>query len=146
SPTVVVSSIGGTPDRAFAVLGTPNLFEVLGVSPSMGRPFTLADAEIGAARVAIVSDALWRRLFGADPSVVGRQILIDEARTQIIGVMPPAVEFPNRATELWLPLRLSRTQPPNPAIPPERYRQYRILSLAGRLNPGASLAMARAEV
>src|SRR5439155_6999224 len=90
--------------------------------------------------------ALWRRLFGADPSVVGREILIDEARTQIVGVMPPAVEFPNRAAELWLPLRLSRTQPPNPAIPPERYRQYRILSLVGRLNPGVSLAMARADV
>jgi predicted permease len=146
SPTVVVSPIGGTPDRVFATVCTPNLMEVLGVLPEMGRPFTAADGDAGTARVAIVSDALWRGRFGSDPSIVGRELLIDDARVQVVGVMPPGVDFPSRATELWMPLRLSRTEPPNPAIPPQRYRQYRILSIVGRLDPGVSLSTARAEL
>jgi len=146
SPTVVVSPIGGTPDRVFAALCTPNLMEVLGVLPGMGRTFTAADGSPGAPRVAIVSDALWRGRFGSDPAIVGRELLIDDARTQIVGVMPPGVDFPSRATELWMPLRLSRTEPPNPAIPPARYRQYRILSVVGRLSPDVSLSAARADL
>jgi hypothetical protein len=146
SPTVILSPIGGTPDRVFGAVCTPNLMEVLGLSPAIGRSFTQAEGQVGAARVAIVSDALWRRMFGADPSIVGREMLIDDAPTEIIGVMPRGVEFPTRATELWLPLRLSRTQPPNPAIPPERYRQYRILTLVGRVNRGVSFETARADV
>jgi putative ABC transport system permease protein len=145
SPTVIVSSVGGTPNRMVATLCTPNLMQVLGVSTAMGRSFAPADGEVGAPRVAILSDSLWRGMFGADPSIVGRDILIDEGRTQIVGVLPAGVDFPSSATSLWLPLRLSRTQPPNPAIPAERYRQYRILSLVGRLKPAIALSTARAD-
>ena len=60
--------------------------------------------------------------------------------------MPAGFTFPSRTTELWVPLRLSRTQPPNPAIPAEKYRQYRILSLVGRLRPEVSLPQARADL
>ena len=56
-------------------------------------------------------------------------MMLDGVPTLIVGVMPPAFDFPVAGTELWVPLRLSRTQPPNRAIRPERYRQYRILSL-----------------
>ena len=59
-------------------------------------------------------------------------MILDNAPTVIIGVMPPGFDFPARGTDLWLPLRLSRTQPPNPGIPAAAYRQYRILSVIAR--------------
>src|SRR5947199_155560 len=72
--------------------------------------------------------------------------LVSVAPTLIVGVMPPAFDFPAAGTEIWVPLRLSRTQPPNPAIPPARYRQYRILSVVARLKPETTLQQARVEM
>jgi len=56
------------------------------------------------------------------------------------------IRVPAAATDIWLPLRLSRAQPPSAAIKLEQYRQYRILSVVGRLAPAASLARTRAEL
>src|SRR5258705_500615 len=66
--------------------------------------------------------------------------------TLIVGVMPRGFAFPAAGTELWVPLRLSRTQPPNPSIPPEAYRRYNILSVVARLRPGVTLEQSRAEI
>ncbi len=145
SPTMKLSVGGGAPERVLGTLCTADLLKVIGVTPLLGRTFTEADDAVGAERVALVSHALWRRQFGGDSSVVGRKISIDDAPALIVGVMPDGFTFPAR-TEVWLPIRLSRTQPPNRAIPPEKYRQYRILSTVGRLAPGATIAQARAEL
>src|SRR6185295_305907 len=77
---------------------------------------------------------------------VGRELLLDGVPTLIVGVMPAGFEFPSGGTELWVPLRLSRTQPPNPAIPPGAYREYRILSVVARLRPGVTLEQSRSEL
>ena len=55
-------------------LVTPSFFSTLGVQPALGRPFTAAEGEPGAPRVAILSHGLWARQFGADPEVTGRSI------------------------------------------------------------------------
>jgi len=145
TPTVTLSAGGGAPERIAAALCTASLTEVLGVAPQLGRAFTDEDDAPGAPRVALVSDGLWRRTFGGDPGLVGRTVRVDDTPVVVVGVMPAGFAFP-AATDLWLPLRLSRSQPPNPAIKPAQYRQYRILSVVGRLAPAASLAQARAEL
>ena len=95
----------------------------------------------GDARPRVVEAALRRRCGG-----VGRELMLDGAPALIVGVMPPGFEFPAAGTELWMPLRLSRTQPPNPAIRPEAYRQYRILNVVARVRAAAAVEQSQAEL
>jgi putative ABC transport system permease protein len=145
TPAMRLAVDGGLPERVFGTVCTANLLEVLGVMPAAGRHFTDADDRPGADRVAIVSDRLWRRRFGGDPSIVGRKILVDDTPTVVIGIMPPDFAFP-AGSDLWTPVRLSRTEPPSRAIPAARYRQYRILSVVARLKPQMTLARAGADL
>src|SRR3954447_2792107 len=72
----------------------PGFFRTLGVSPSLGRAF--ADREDG---VLVLSDRLWRRLFGADPGIAGRSVELNEEPFTVLGVMPPGFEYPMGAVQ-----------------------------------------------
>jgi putative ABC transport system permease protein len=146
SPSVNLSGDGGDPEKALAATCSYDLFGVLGVPPLIGRALTTDDDVPGARPVVVLGHGLWKRRFGADPNAVGRETKLDGTPTLIVGVMPAAFDFPVAGTELWVPLRLSRTQPPNRAIPPERYRQYRILNVVARLNPDVSVERASLEM
>jgi putative ABC transport system permease protein len=146
SPSVNLSSDGNDPEKVLATTCSHDLFEVLGVDPIIGRRLTEDDDVPGARPVAILGYGLWQRRFGGDAGVIGRDTMLDGTPTTIVGVMPAAFDFPVSGTELWVPLRLSRTQPPNRAIPVEKYRQYRILSVVARLNAGSSVERARLEL
>jgi putative ABC transport system permease protein len=146
SPSVNLSSDGGDPEKVLATTCSHDLFDVLGVDPIIGRRLTEDDDLPGARPVAILGHGLWKRRFGGDPGVIGRETRLDGTPATIVGVMPAAFDFPVAGTELWVPLRLSRTQPPNRAIPVEKYRQYRILSVVARLNAGSNVERARLEL
>jgi putative ABC transport system permease protein len=146
SPSVNLSSDGGEPEKVLATTCSYDLFEVLGADPIVGRRLSMDDDLPGAPPVAILGHGLWKRRFGGDPDVIGRETSLDGTPTTIVGVMPAAFDFPVSGTELWVPLRLSRTQPPNPAIPAEKYRQYRILGVVARLKGGSSAERARLEL
>src|SRR5205823_5616248 len=75
------------PERVPAARISASLFEVLGVTPALGRAFSAAEDQ-GRQPVAILSDRLWRRAFGADPAVVGRAVSLDRRSFTIVGVMP----------------------------------------------------------
>lgn len=79
-------------------------FAVLGVKPQLGRDFSAADDVTGAPLTALLSDALWRQRFQADPDIVGRQLRINGQAATVIGVMPGDFAFP-RLAEVWIPLR-----------------------------------------
>ncbi len=79
---------------------TANLFDVLGVKPSLGRTFAPDEQGPSSAKVLILSDRLWKREFGADPLVVGGTMLLDEVPHTIIGVLPPGVTFPSSEVEV----------------------------------------------
>ncbi len=68
---------------------------MLRVPPALGRPFAAADAEEGAAPVAILTHASWASRFGGDPTVLGRTIELDGTPTEIVGVMPAGFAFPD---------------------------------------------------
>ena len=83
-------------------------FDVVGVPPALGRPLNAADEAGDEPRTAVVSDAFWKQRFGADLGIVGRSIRVQRGPEnppqllEIVGVMPPAFDFP-RGADLWLP-------------------------------------------
>lgn len=77
----------GEPERVPTQRVTPNTFSVLGVDAQIGRMFVAGDWERGA-EIAVISDALWRRNFGADPKIVGRTMSLDGVQAEIVGVLP----------------------------------------------------------
>ena len=98
------------PERVRGSRVTASMMPLLGVAPRLGRNFTAEEDLDGTAPVAILSDGLWRRRFGADERVVGRIIQIDGQPRTIVGVMPRGVSLPGPLAgddDLWMPARLS---------------------------------------
>jgi putative ABC transport system permease protein len=146
SPSVSIAGGNSEPQKILAATASSDLIDVLGVTPVLGRPLGPADSAPGSRSVALLGYAMWQRRFGGDAHAVGQEVMLDGRPTLVVGVMPEGFDFPRAGTELWVPLRLSRTRPPNPGIKPEAYRQYRILNLVGRVKPGVTVAQARSEV
>src|SRR5215510_12610460 len=83
-------------DEAERVIGrrvTANFFELFGVSPARGRFFLPADDNADSARVAVISDGLWRRRFGGDDQAVGQTIKLNGEAYTVVGVAPPQFHF-----------------------------------------------------
>ncbi|HVL67785.1 MAG TPA: ABC transporter permease [Vicinamibacterales bacterium] len=133
-----VNMIWREPERVAGAALTADLLPMLGVQPSLGRLFTPEEGRLGGPASVILSDRLWRRAFGADPAVLGRGVRIEGSTYTIAGVMPPTFYFPDRDTELWMPLTLG----------PEWFedRDNNALQVVGRLKPGVTLEGARAEM
>jgi putative ABC transport system permease protein len=91
------------PVRAVGATVTANFFDVLGVTPQAGRGFLEGEDQAGRERVVVLSDKLWRRNYGADPGIVGQDMMLGGEKYQVIGVMPPSVQYP-ASVELWVPL------------------------------------------
>jgi len=118
-----------------------DFFRVLGVPPAAGRTL-LPEDEADHRMVAVISWGLWQRLFGGDPSVVGRTLEIDYRTFEIVGVMPQGFTFPvDTQVDLWVPI----TVVPQDDIPTEN-RGVRFLGAIGRLAPEASVETARQEL
>ena len=120
---------------------TANLFDVLGVQPAIGRPFS-ADNEIqGRENVAVISHDLWQSHFGGDPNVVGKTLALSQRSVVVTGVMPPGFSFPLAEAMqpvLWTPFVA-------PADERSGEQPSRYLRLVARLTPGASIAQAQTE-
>ena len=110
-----------------------NFLPVLGVEAELGRAIHEGEDVPGRDSVVVLSDALWRRKFGADPNIIGRPITIDGVDREVIGVMPPSFDFPNSDTELWTPLHMDPTNSFD-------YWYTGYIPLVARLRPGATLA------
>ncbi|MEZ5463169.1 ADOP family duplicated permease [Dokdonella sp.] len=98
------------PERFEGAMVTGNLFSLLGTAPALGRDFSRADEQEGAAKVVMLSDKIWRSRYNADPSVVGRQIRVNAEPATIVGVMPPDFSFPLRQ-EIWSVVHLAQGNP-----------------------------------
>jgi predicted permease len=89
---------------------TPGVFDMLGgVKPIRGRLFAPDEGRNGGSDRVIVSETVWRTLYGADPALVGRVITIDDTRLTVIGILPADFRFPSATTVLWRPTDLTRT-------------------------------------
>lgn len=124
------------PVRVEAVRAEAELFEVLGVEAEIGRVFTAEEQENGAT-VAVISDALWRRQFGADAQIVGATVRLDGDPYTVIGVMPRNFWFPTPQFEVWLPLDVRLIS---------AGRDARFLAAVGRLRDGLAVGEAQARL
>ncbi len=127
----------GEPERIRTARISANLCDTLGVPPAWGRTFLEAEDQAGAEKVVLLGHGLWQRRFGADPSVIGRAIRLDGQSYTVVGVMPPGLDFPEKA-EVWIPLGLSASELNN-------YESY-FLRIIGRLKPDANIARVHAEL
>jgi predicted permease len=121
-----------------------NFFDVFGMRPQLGRLFVAGDEEAGHAPVVVLSDSLWRRKFGADPGVVGKQVSLDGSSYTAIGVAPAGFQYPNK-TEAWLP-PLKLAPEVGPTIEPTQRRGMGYLYAVALLKPNVSVAQASTEM
>jgi predicted permease len=98
------------PQRVAAARVSASFFDVMRAPPQLGRVLASEDERRDAPPVVVLSDGLWRRRFGGDPTVVGRLVEIEGARVEIVGVMPPSLVFPEEDTQLWQPFSLDPDQ------------------------------------
>jgi hypothetical protein len=115
-------------------------FDVFGVQPALGRVFTAEEDQPNVAPTVVLAHTTWVRLFGSDPGVVGRTILLDEKPHRVVGVMPAGFQWP-REVEVWRPLAL-----PAAELAGEDYRFNEHLTCVARLKPGVSLEAVNARV
>jgi putative ABC transport system permease protein len=118
-----------------------NFFQMLGVSPQLGRMFVGQDDNPGAAPVAIISNGLWREQFGGDPGVIDRAIRVDGSQYTVIGVLPPEFEYVRR-DDIYVPLGLSATPQSGLLI---RGNHFSLFVLA-RLKSGVTVDQANEEM
>ena len=115
---------------------SPDFFPALRTNALYGRTLQADDAQKGRDPVVVLSYALWQRRFGADPSVVGRQVVLSGKSATVVGVMPRGFDFPYQS-DLWVPFAIE---------PNEERRDNRYLLVVGRLKPGATIAQAQSEL
>jgi putative ABC transport system permease protein len=133
------------PERIELLAVSPNYFSLLGASAQIGRVFGPQDQAQGFAEAVVISDALWRRLFAADPNILGRKVYADTDPYTIVGVMPPGFRHPGKtlrnAVDMWATAGFAA----DPFGPP--VRGQRILPGAiGRLKPGMDPQQAQAKL
>ncbi|HTE45442.1 MAG TPA: ABC transporter permease, partial [Gemmatimonadaceae bacterium] len=131
--------VGKAPEaaRVMATGVSSSLFPVLRVAPLLGRTFVEGEDRKDAARLVILSEALWRRRFGADQSIIGKRVVVDGEPNEIVGVMPRRFQYPSAETELWYPYRFDPAHA-NPG-------SFNFKGVA-RLKPGVTREAAVAEL
>jgi predicted permease len=105
SATINLSDLD-RPERFDGAVISANLWRVLGVAPLLGRDFSTSDAAPGAARVVLLSHALWQSRYGGDPGIIGRSVRVNAAPGTVVGVMPPDLSYPFREV-VWIPATLT---------------------------------------
>jgi len=128
------------PQMIDGLRATPSLFSTLQTQAALGRVFTEDDARPDAPATIVLSDALWRNQFAADPAIVGRVIRLNDRPVTVIGVMPKWFYFPDTKTKAWTPFAFT----PEQRSDNERGHEYSA-SIA-RLKPGATLAGVQREL
>ena len=128
----------GQPEQLSGKKVTPNFFDVLGVQPVRGRPFTVQEDK-SQTPVVVLSYNLWRRRFGVDEAIIGRTMLMNGVPTKVVGVMPKDFFFSDRKnSDYWVPM----------AFTPEQWawRHTHFLTVVARLKPGVTAEQAQKDM
>ena len=135
----------GEPKHLTGNIVSGDFFRVLGVSPALGRGFTIDDEKPGT-HVVVLSHSLWESAFGSAGDVVGRAVTLDNKSYTVVGVMPKGFEFPVQTptSMLWTSLS-DDTYDPN-GEPMTTQRGAHLLDVVGRLKPGISADQAQADL
>jgi putative ABC transport system permease protein len=129
------------PERFDGQRVSAGYFRALGVLPALGRDFQTADDRFHGPNVVILSDGLWRRRFGGDGTIVGRQVTLNDSSHTVVGVMPGAFEnVLAPSAEIWAPLQYDIS------LPPQGREWGHHLRMVGRLRPGVGTDHAAREL
>jgi putative ABC transport system permease protein len=144
SPLSATLTDGGDPESVPGGAVTASMFEVLGLNPIAGRAFHVDDERVGAARVAMLGESLWRRRFGGDPATLGQLITINGERYEVVGVAPTSFRDIGRSM-------LTSTAAPQVFVPfiidPAREnRGNHTVRVVGRLRASVSIEQAHDEM
>ena len=136
-----LSAAGEAPERIQGAYVTANFFQILQVSPALGRLFAPEEEQFGRNRVVLISDKLWQRRFGGAANVTSRQIRLGGETYTVAGVMPRGMPFFDNLpeVELWTPIAFAPDD--NMAT-----RNNHFINLVGRLKPGVTTAQAQSDV
>ncbi|MBL8136818.1 MAG: ABC transporter permease [Acidobacteria bacterium] len=127
-------------ERLVAMTTTPTLFPMVRAQAAQGRTFTDDEGEEGRHRKVVLSDALWRRRFGAAAEVVGQALTIGGVPHEIVGIMPRDFRFYDDEVVLWLPAAFTADERSDAS------RHSNNWTHVGRLAPGTTLAVAQAQI
>src|SRR5438309_144328 len=127
---------GAEPERVPRAGVTTGFFSVLGIQPVLGRTFVPEDDKGWPQSVAIISHGLWKRRFGSDPAIVGKQVQMSSRLLTIIGVMPSGFEYPEQ-TQVWVTTAVNLSLEP---------RDNRVWSTIARLHTGIDLKQAQTRL
>ncbi|MDQ3488579.1 MAG: ABC transporter permease [Acidobacteriota bacterium] len=133
-----MNMVRAEPMRVAGVALTGPLLPMLGVQPFLGRLFTTEESTLDGPNAVVISHRLWLRAFGGDRAVIGQPVRLDDATYTIVGVMARDFYFPNRTTDLWVPLTLG------PSWFADGDNNF--LGVLGRLKDHVTLEGARAEM
>jgi predicted permease len=128
----------GNPARLEGAGITAGLLPMLGIQPALGRAFTPDDDRPGAPRTVLLSDALWRARFGADPNVAGSTVVLDSLPYTVLGVMPPNFAFPSRNAQIWIAARFGEDDFAD--------RSNNYIRVLAKLRRGVTLQAAQSEM
>jgi putative ABC transport system permease protein len=131
---------GELPERLTGTICSYNLFSTLGVKPALGRTLGPDDDRPEAPRTVVISNGLWQRRFGGSPRIVGSAIRLDGESYTVVGVMPPAFDFPTAETQAWAPM--FRQMPARD----QHNRGSHRYDVVGRLRPGVTISQANTEL
>ncbi|MDP9097393.1 MAG: ABC transporter permease [Verrucomicrobiota bacterium] len=130
----------GAAEKIHGAAVSHQFFTVLGVNPLLGRPFNAEEDRVGAGKVAVIRESLWRRKFAAAPDVLGKTMTRNGQPYTIVGVLPNDVITPTKA-ELWVPITPFSDDPDWQ----KRHNEPGLFAY-GRLKSGVTLEQARADL
>ena len=128
----------GEPERLQGYRSAGSVLEVIGVAPQLGRIFTAADDRLDAPKTVVISDRLWRRIFGGRADALGAPLMLAGTPHTVVGVMPAHFVFPDTAVDFWAPAQMSAAE--------RASRTEFFLLIVGRLAAGVTPEAARAEL
>jgi putative ABC transport system permease protein len=127
---------GAEPERVPRAGVTNSFFNVIGVQPFLGRVFRPEEDQPNTQTVVIISHGLWKRRFGSDPAIIGKQVQINARPSTVVGVMPPGFDFPYES-QVWVTSGVELSEEP---------RENRSWSVVARMQPGVDLKQAQSRV
>jgi predicted permease len=144
SDSFTLTPPGGPSEQVEGELASAAYFDILGAVPALGRTYSRAEDDgRGAHPVAVISDAFWRRTFGADPGIVGRAVRLNDRPFTIVGVVRPGFLGLDGDTDVWIPIGMMAVSVPERLFDA---RGARWLQMVARLRPGVSIDQATADV
>jgi predicted permease len=138
-----LSGGAGDPEQIDGEIVSPEYFTTLRVTAALGRTFTAAeDGAPGDAPVAVLSDRLWRQRYGADPSLLGGTVRVNDVPLTVVGIMPAGFSGLSAKSTLWIP----RTMAPRLTYADYLTTPQLFIAVLARLKDGVTLEQANAEL